>query len=72
MVQVRFGQINLGKRIDAVTELIKRNYDVALVTEPQTTKGKVAGLDSAGKTVVADVKKQPQGVSNHQPSVLET
>ena len=56
--RIRFGQINLAKRVDAVTELNKRNFDITLITEPQTANGKVTGLNN--KSVVAASQGNPR------------
>ena len=60
---IRFGQINLGKRIDATAELNRRTeYDVVLITEPQVTREseRVAGLETGGGHIIALNKGKPR------------
>ena len=49
--RMEVGQINLGKRKSATTELNRRQYDLVLVTEPQTVGGSVTGIEPRSEVI---------------------
>ena len=71
--QVKFGQINLHKCKAAAEELDQRGYyDITLITEPYSTRGRVRLEVKHGAIVAANIKEksvQPRAcIRSYMPS----
>ena len=57
--QIRFGQINLHKCKAAAAELnLRGNYDITLITEPYSTRGRVRLEVKNGAIIAAEMKEK--------------